>query len=128
MELVVALLLKFSAPGAVPTNALASEIVTVSKEHNLDPVLLTKVVLVESNAKPDAVSSTGDIGLMQINEVHGLAPLCAFNWKCNLRHGAKLLAKAPAPCAYNIGTNAYLNGKKIKKCLQYQEKLDNISL
>lgn len=44
--------------------------VATSKEFGVDPKLVMAVMETESNFKPDAISSTGDYGLMQINEIN----------------------------------------------------------
>jgi hypothetical protein len=56
----------------------ASLIATVAREQNQDPALLKSVIAVESAFEPNAVSSKGAIGLMQVMpetaERYGLAP------------------------------------------------------
>ncbi|MBI5560343.1 MAG: transglycosylase SLT domain-containing protein [Deltaproteobacteria bacterium] len=54
--------------GLAPTEALvmAFAVQAYSRERGLDPGLVTAVILVESDAKPDAVSPAGARGLMQV--------------------------------------------------------------
>jgi soluble lytic murein transglycosylase-like protein len=74
---------------------IASLIATHAKQYALDPALLHAVIKVESNFNPQAVSSKGAIGLMQ------LMPLTAaalhvpnpFDPNDNIRAGAALLRR-----------------------------------
>jgi soluble lytic murein transglycosylase-like protein len=45
----------------------ARAIVTSSRKHKVDPRLLASIMIVESGADPNAVSSSGAIGIMQIH-------------------------------------------------------------
>jgi soluble lytic murein transglycosylase-like protein len=69
------------------------EIARVARAEQLDPLLLASIVEVESSFRPDAVSSKGAQGLMQLMPVHfepgepGLEP------GANLELGASLFAR-----------------------------------
>lgn len=49
-----------------------SEIITYSKEYNIDPYLVAALIKAESNFKIDAVSPKNAYGLMQITEPTGV--------------------------------------------------------
>lgn len=121
LELIVSIV--FDA--AVPAHELAHAIVAEAAVAGVDPVLVAKVVMVESRGRPDAVSETGDIGLMQINPVHGVPEDCLLDWRCNLKAGVAVLAqfKRHRPCAYNVG---YRYRTRMTKCLLYERRLDTV--
>ncbi len=75
-----------------------AHVVEVSKEVNLDPILLVAVMAIESNFNPNAQSFAGAQGLMQVmTKVHldkyapyG-GPKAAFKPEANIRVGAYIL-------------------------------------
>jgi soluble lytic murein transglycosylase-like protein len=120
------------APNAIPADILAKEIVHVSNAHNINPILVTKIILQESKGIENAYNpSSGDHGIMQLNNATianmGLSHKCVYNWKCNIKAGTKLLAtlnkhKDFRPCHYNTGrVGSKRNGGK--NCLAYEYKL-----
>ncbi len=46
---------------------------TVSAEHELDPLLIAAVMLVESGGQPEVISHSGAVGLMQVMPRDGIA-------------------------------------------------------
>ena len=46
---------------------IVETVYTKSKEYNFDPNLIMGLIQIESNFKPDAISSCGAYGLMQVN-------------------------------------------------------------
>ena len=46
---------------------IARAVVTSAKKHDVDPFLVTSVLLVESSANPFAISAKGAVGIMQIH-------------------------------------------------------------
>lgn len=125
MSIILMLLLTNSAPNAVPAHILAPAIKREADANGLDPVLLTKVLLLESRGVATARSNR-DHGIMQINEVHNLSGLCLYDWRCNLHHGARILASMPRTCQYNVGASRVLKGNILLKCLTYERKVRNI--
>jgi soluble lytic murein transglycosylase len=81
-----------------------SEFVRVhARENGLDPALLAAVIYQESKFRPDAISSSGAIGLMQLtpSTAHGIALRTGgsafrtsdlYNPEINIRYGAWYLA------------------------------------
>lgn len=128
-EAILALLIAHAAPQAVEPAKLAHEIMVVSKQYNADPELLTRIILVESRGIANAYNShSADHGLMQINSrtarAYGIPHSCLYDWKCNLRAGARLVAKLRRPCHYNTGA---VGAKKYpKQCLRYEKNLANL--
>jgi Transglycosylase SLT domain len=131
MELILALLLNNVAPTSVPAEKLAPAILELSNEYGVDPVLVTRIIVVESKGIEKAFNKhTQDYGLMQIN-VHTANSLeisrtCLMNWHCNLEYGIKILSSFKRVCRYNVGTAA-LEGMKLKRCLQYEHKLARVN-
>lgn len=64
----VASLIAMEAPASHDMDLveLSRYIVTVSRDYNLDPLLVLSIIKVESGFKPDAKSFAGAIGLMQV--------------------------------------------------------------
>lgn len=129
-NLILALLVTYSAPNAIPAPALAKEIIKVSKLHKVDALTLTRIVLVESAGVSTAHNAkTHDYGLTQINIKTILAlhitPGCVNSWKCNLDRGAYILSKLNRACRYNVGTGS-LRGSRLKNCLHYERKLASL--
>lgn len=121
LELVVSIVMD----AAIPAHELAHAIVQEAAIAAVDPVLVAKIVMVESRGRPDAVSDTNDIGLMQINAIHGIEERCLLDWRCNLKAGVAILAqfRNHRPCAYNVG---YRYKTRLTKCLQYEARLDKV--
>lgn len=126
LGIILSLLIASNAPAPKP---LAKMIHKIAKEEKVDSQLVTKIVIVESRGNPRAVSNTGDFGLMQINlnsHPH-IGLVCALSPECNLRAGVKILKKFDRVCRFNVGTGR-LEGKRLKNCLNYESKLDKVSL
>lgn len=126
-EIVLSLLVSHSAPGAVPANELVTAIIEVADIYDLDPVLITQIILTESRGRANAVNSrTQDYGLMQINiktaEAYNVPIRDLLQWRKNLTLGAKVLATFDRTCRYNVGT-ARLHGARLDRCIRYEQKL-----
>lgn len=123
MQEIMNLLINNSATVIHPF-VLALQITTVSAQYNVDPELVTRIIIVESHGRPDAVNKiSNDHGLMQIHGIQG--KLCGQDWRCNLRLGAAILAKTRRICEYNLGPKG--KHKKYKKtCEGYEKKIRNI--
>lgn len=130
MNVILAMIIMHSSPGAVPANDLATEIIKVSRLYNVDPVLLTKIAMTESHGQAYAHNATShDYGLMQINARHQVPTKCLYNWRCNLRMAAHLISEQSKkagwrPCMYNTGRLGA--NRNVKLCLQYDRKLASI--
>ncbi|MBI4000749.1 MAG: lytic transglycosylase domain-containing protein [Nitrospira defluvii] len=77
------------------SESIPSLIATHAKQYALDPALLQAVIKVESNFNPQAVSSKGAIGLMQLMPLTAAAlhVLDPFDPDDNIRAGAALLRR-----------------------------------
>ena len=132
---ITALLLSHATPGALPEQELAPAILYAAAQHNVSPILLTQILLVESRGLPHAVNSdTDDHGLMQINEatrkLYGISKWCIKQWRCNLHAGARILADGlrldgGRPCVYNVGPRGRFE-KYANACLRYERKLATV--
>lgn len=85
-----------------------------AKEYDLDTALLVGTVRVESNFRPEARSSAGAIGLMQVMPQTAKANGCGNLWNPleNLRCGARVLKRFLARYGNNLllGLSAYHAG------------------
>ena len=136
IEVITALLVTYSAPGAISATELAPAIIETANKHNLSPILLTRIILIESKGLPGAFNAdTIDHGLLQINErtraAYGLTDTCVRDWRCNLDAGAKILADMLAmegsrPCVFNVGPRGRFK-KYETACLRYERKLASIN-
>lgn len=130
MNATIIMLLMQYGSGAIEPVELANEIIVVSERYNVDPELVTRIIIVESRANPKAYNSASqDTGLMQINKVHQVPQVCLNDWRCNLAKGVALLAhmkrsKNFRPCHYNTGAAG--SRKYPKQCLQYETKIANL--
>lgn len=126
-----ALLHKYAAKG-VDVNELSSVIKHESAVAKVDPVLITRLVLLESRGLAHATNKkTGDHGLLQINKrtamAYKLHNSCLYNLQCNLRAGIRILKdmqkwKNYRVCCFNVGRR--LDDKK-KACESYIKKLNS---
>jgi soluble lytic murein transglycosylase-like protein len=133
LEIIVAMLVANSTPGAVPAEQLAPAIVAAGSRHGIDPTLVAQIVLVESGGVPGAYNaSTEDHGLMQINEAtrkaYNVSMWCAKQWQCNLDSATRILAdmwriRGARPCMFNLGPRGRLPQYETS-CLRYEKKLD----
>lgn len=129
---IMAMLVSSSSPAAVPASELGPAILHASLRHNVDPHLLTRIVLVESRGVATAYNSkTKDHGLLQVNEAtrkaYGISKWCLKIWQCNLDAGARILADMYAmpgarPCVFNIGPKGRFE-KYATTCESYERKL-----
>lgn len=115
-----------SAPAAIPAPELAAAVLQESKAAGVNSALVAKVIMQESRGVATATNKrTKDFGLMQINDKTAaglkITPQCLENWRCNLRQGVRLLAKAKRPCAYNLGATGAIRWPK--SCMKYEMKL-----
>lgn len=132
VEVITALLIANSAPGAIPAEVLAPAIMQAAVKHRVSAVLLTRILLVESRGVANAYNPiTQDYGLLQINErtrrSYGLTNRCMANWRCNLDAGAMILADLLAidgsrACTYNIGPRGRF-AKYKEPCERYEHRI-----
>ncbi len=96
---------------------IASAVVRYSRKYEIDPVLVTAVLLVESSARPWARSPKGAIGLMQIMP-HVIVPSAlAGNLatiESNIEGGCFLLADNIRRLGEEDGISAYFWGSDIR--------------
>jgi soluble lytic murein transglycosylase-like protein len=122
-----ALLHKHAAKG-VDVAELSAAIKHEAGAMGVDPILLTKIAIVESKGRSKASNKkTGDMGVLQINKIHKISKECAFDVRCNVRFGANILRKfmnssGYRPCMYNVG---YKVKKRMKTCMAYERKLNS---
>lgn len=117
---------------------LPAEILRASKQYGVDPLLVTRIMAVESKFNQHAHNkATNDYGLMQINGgtaiLLGISKQCLHNWRCNLYAGALILSRFDKYfgaketnwyCRYNVGTAKLV--KVNKNCTKYVNKLVSI--
>lgn len=137
LTLITTMLIANSAPGAVDAKLLAPAIIQTARKYRLSPVLLTRIVLVESRGVATAYNvRTQDHGLVQINErtrvAYKISIGCVRNWKCNLDASARILADmlkmgGGRACTYNLGPKGRFS-KYQKACLTYESKLDGVGV
>lgn len=123
---ILLLLLNAQVPKATELAYLIAE---VSIQENVDPILVTRMVIVESRGNPRAINwKTGDYGIAQINvKSHPHIPMtCLMNAECGLREGIKILKATKRPCQYNLGRGV-LTEARMRKCVQYESKLASIN-
>ena len=129
---VTAILVGNLAPKAIPASVLAPAIIKAAQNHDVDPKLLARIVIVESKGLPTAFNAeTGDHGLVQINSktaaLYNISSSCLNNWRCNLDAAALILSdlmqmKNARACLYNLGPK----GRFVKyaaACNRYESKL-----
>ena len=126
IEVLTTLIMAHAAPGAVPTQELAAAIVQESARQGVDARLVAQILLQESRGKANAYNKASkDHGIMQINEktakAANISQECLKNWRCNLRQGVRIIAKAHRPCAFNLGNTGAK--KWTKSCIKYETKL-----
>lgn len=136
LAFITSLLLANSSPNAVSAKVLAPAIIQVAKARGVDPVLLTRIILVESRGVASAVNlATDDHGLLQINEStrvrYGFSNQCLKNWRCNLDAGALILSdllaiKGSRTCTFNLGPKGRFL-KYQEACLRYERKIASIN-
>jgi len=96
---------------------IASAVVRYSRKYEIDPALVTAVLLVESSARPWARSPRGAIGLMQIMP-HVVEPsMVAGNLatiESNIEGGCFVLAENIRRFGEEDGISAYFWGSNIR--------------
>ena len=102
---------------ATEVERIASAVVRYSRKYQIDPMLVTAVLLVESSARPWARSPKGAIGLMQIMP-HVIVPSAlAGNLatiESNIESGCYLLADNIRRLGEADGISAYFWGSDIR--------------
>lgn len=100
------------APWDIPLDEdLQTYIHDLCEEYNMSYALIVALIDTESDFDTDAVSTTGDYGLMQINEINHKDGYDYTNAYDNVKHGIKALHKLCvkyeeaelALMAYNMG-------------------------
>lgn len=133
MKEILLLLSLYASPKAPDHIKLATAIERYSKAFDVDPILVTQIMLTESKGDPNAFNpKSHDYGLMQINKHTAKAmsfnTRCLQNWECNLKAGIRVISvlqqyKRYRPCMYNVGPNVK---RKHNTCLTYERKLASI--
>lgn len=118
---------------AVPAKELAPVIIRLSELYDVDPMVITRIIMVESKGLAKAYNKrTNDYGLMQLNgrtmKAYGITKQCALTWQCNLEAGIRILADISdgRTCRYNVGSGK-LHKQKLVRCLRYERKLASIN-
>lgn len=134
-----------TTPGDSPYDLL---IATAAAKHNVDPAIVKAVIQTESGFRPDAESSAGAKGLMQLMDgtARGLGVINSFDPAQNIEGGTKYLAYLlrkydghlpVALSAYNAGpgrvdrlgirTEADLDAKRSTLPLETQKYVDKVT-
>lgn len=96
---------------------IARAVLRSSEGHGLDPELVTAIILVESGARPWALSPKGAVGLMQVmpHMTHGL-PLAGnlTTIESNIEAGCWILADNIRRLGEDDGISAYFWGSDIR--------------
>jgi soluble lytic murein transglycosylase-like protein len=104
---------------------IANAVLRYSEKYELDPELVTAVLLVESSARPWARSPKGAVGLMQVMP-HMMEPLQlagnAATIEANIEAGCWILASNIRRLGEEAGISAYFWGSDIRG-LAYLEKV-----
>lgn len=129
-------ILKHASKGAVPTHDLQIAIRKVAIKYKQDPVLIAKIVMLESGGIANAENKvSNDYGIMQLNrrtsQLYFITEACVNDWRCNLDAGVMILADLSRYetfrlCSYNIGPRRPKAARLIK-CLKYEQKLASIN-
>lgn len=88
-------------------------IYTLAGQYNIPPELALAMMKVESNFDPNAVSKTGDRGIMQINDIHNVANV--LDLRANTEYAFSLLSGLAEDTdmlhaqlgSYNMGRTGY---------------------
>lgn len=104
---------------------IANAVLRYSEKYELDPELVTAVLLVESSARPWARSPKGAVGLMQVMP-HMMEPLQlagnAATIEANIEAGCWILASNIRRLGEEAGISTYFWGSDIRG-LAYLEKV-----
>lgn len=102
---------------AVERRRIGRAVLRSSEDHELDPQLVTAIILVESGARPWALSSKGAVGLMQVmphmTEPHVVAGNLT-TIESNVAVGCSILADNIRRLGENDGISAYFWGSDIR--------------
>ena len=114
-------------PSLVPSelSRIASAVMRYSDKYDLDPELVTAVLLVESTGRPWVRSPKGAVGLMQVMP-HMMEPLGlagnAATIESNIEAGCFILASNIRRLGEDAGISAYFWGSEIRG-VAYLEKV-----
>jgi hypothetical protein len=104
---------------------IADAVIRSSRRYDLDPELVTAVMLVESDARPWAHSPKGAVGLMQVMP-HMMQPMelvgNASTIESNIEAGCHILANNIRRLGVERGISAYFWGSQIRG-VAYLEKV-----
>ncbi len=116
-------------PSLAPSelSRIASAVMRYSAKYELDPELVTAVLLVESTARPWVRSPKGAVGLMQVMP-HMMEPLGlagnAATIESNIEAGCFILASNIRRLGEDAGISAYFWGSEIRG-VAYLEKVQS---
>ena len=109
----------------VEGDRIARAVIRYSGKYELDPELVTAVLLVESSARPGVRSPKGAVGLMQVMP-HMMAPLGlvgnAATIESNIEAGCWILADNIRRLGEDAGISTYFWGSNIRG-LAYLERV-----
>lgn len=104
---------------------IGAAILRSTVRYGLDADLILAVMLVESDARPDAQSAKGALGLMQVMP-HMMVPLelagNAMTIESNVEAGCFILADNIRRLGFERGISAYFWGNRVRN-LRYLEKV-----
>jgi soluble lytic murein transglycosylase-like protein len=137
-ELICAAFLALGLPNSTTACQHMAEVVKASSEFNVDPVVMTALIHVESRWNIDARSRSNACGLTQVlpkytRKFYGGRATCRdlFNPKLSIYKGADILGYylrrykrnyRKSLCAYNAGARG-CRGKKLDRGRRYARKI-----
>lgn len=109
------------------TPIILALIIKYSVLYNIDPLLAVAVVLEESHFNADAISSTGDVGLFQLNSrtFKQYSREQLLDPKLNIKLGIKYLAEVREKSVYKkdlLWLNGFNVGPETANTYKYPDK------
>ena len=128
---------KKQTAGTAAPGDIGNLITSAAKKYGVDPKLVSAVAEAESNYRPDAVSSTGAVGVMQLmpDTAAALGVANVYDAQQNIDGGAKYLKEMlndfggdvrKAVAAYNAGPQAVKNYNGVPPYAETQNYVNKV--